>query len=779
MSNNNLSKEMLENIKNYSGEIETLKDFVTAVRKRPGMYIGEIGSKGFLTMIREILQNAFDEMMKKSSPCDFVKIKFDERTLMVTVEDNGRGIPFGNIIRVFENQHTSSNFTKKKGEYSSGLHGVGAKATNALSKKFIVESYVLGDARRVEFDDGYPWNKGEVKIPNNGNKQGTLVSFIPCLDVLGDVSITSADVLMLIRLIVPLTNIGDKVEYEFTTLKGKTSSTIIANEDGILSYLYEDVDNPLIKPICIRHDTGVMKMDVAFTYDSSNLTLDASTRAFANCCPTSAGYHIDGFKRGISQYFSNYMNKVYLATTNNKKKSKINITQNDVRMGLKCVISVAHLEPVFNGQAKEIFSNKEMEPFVKEQLMKGLDEWAKQNSSDLQKLCKFFKEMAQIRMSQDQEKVKLNNKYNSSISGLPEKYVAPKGKEHLELFICEGDSAAGHMRNNRLNDRQGYFPIRGKIPNAFNTNKKDFLENAEISGIITIIGGGYGSTFDINKVKWEKIIIATDADADGDHIAALIIRFVILYMPGLIESGRLYKATPPLYGIEKGNKTIFLTDRLDYIHYLQKTFTAKYNICKSDGSKISPNEMSKILFRNADYTYEMEKVANGFSVDPFLLESVLLLKDNDIKDIQKKMKKIFRFINAKKVGETIVVEGIYNSKFQTLFLDERLLSTCQDLFAIMNKNIDFVYKVNGENLSLYQMMHLFDKLTPPSLVRYKGLGEMDGRKLFESTMNPEKRTLIRYTVEDVKKSIEEIKYFDTNMEMLYKDTKVTRFDILS
>lgn len=780
MSNNNLSKEMLENIKNYSGEIETLKDFVTAVRKRPGMYIGEIGSKGFLTMIREILQNAFDEMMKKSSPCDFVKISFDERTLMVTVEDNGRGIPFGNIIRVFENQHTSSNFTKKKGEYSSGLHGVGAKATNALSKKFIVESYVLGEARRVEFDDGYPWNRGEVKIPNKNNKQGTLVSFIPCLDVLGDVSVTSADVLMLLRLIVPLTNIGDKVQYEFTTLNGKTSSAVICNEDGILSYLYDDVENPLIKPICVRHDTGIMKMDIAFTYDSANINLDASTRAFANCCPTSAGYHIDGFKKGISQYFTNYMNKVYLATAvNSKKKSKITITQNDVRMGLKCVISVAHLEPVFNGQAKEIFSNKEMEPFVKEQLMKGLDEWAKQNPSDLQKLCKFFKEMAQIRMSQDNEKVKLNNKYNSALSGLPAKYVAPKGKEHLELFICEGDSAAGHMRNNRLNQRQGYFPIRGKIPNAFNTAKKSFLENAEISGIINIIGGGYGSSFDISKVKWEKIIIATDADADGDHIAALILRFVILYMPGLIEAGRLYKATPPLYGIEKGNKTVFLTDRMDYIHYLQKTFTSKYEICKSDGSKISANEMSKILFRNADYTYEIEKVANGFSVDPFLLESILLIRDDDIKTIQKKLKRLFRFITAKKVGESVVIEGIYNSKYQTLFLDERLLLSCQDLFLIMNNNFDFVYKVNGEDLSLYQMMHLFDKLTPPSLVRYKGLGEMSGEKLFESTMNPEKRTLIRYTVDDVKKSIDDIRYFDTNMEMLYKDTKVTRFDILS
>lgn len=775
--NKNLSKQMLENIKNYSGEIQTLKDFVTAVRTRPGMYIGEIGSKGFLTMIREILQNSFDEMMKKSSPCDRVKISYDERTLAVSVEDNGRGIPFDNIIRIFENQHTSSNFTKKKGEYSSGLHGVGAKATNALSKKFIVESYVLGEARRVEFDDGYPWDKGEVPIPNPENKQGTIITFIPSLEAMGEIHVSSADVLQLLYLIIPLTDIGSRVDYSFTTLKGKTQSATIINEDGILSYLYQDVEKPLIKPICVRHDTGVMKMDVAFTYDVNNIVLDANIRAFGNCCPTSAGYHIDGFKKGLCQYFTNYMNKVFLAGAT--KKSKLTITQNDVRMGLKAVVSVAHLDPIFNGQAKEILSNVEMGPFVKDELMKGLDEWAKQNPSDLQKLCNFFKEMAQMRLAQDKERVRINNKYNSSLTGLPDKYVAPKGKKNLELFICEGDSAAGGMRNHRLNETQGYFPIRGKIPNAFNTSKKAFLENAEISGIIAIIGGGYGKDFDINKVKWSKIIIATDADADGDHISALLLRFFILYMPGLIENGLVFKAVAPLYGIKKGNNLTFLTDRMEYTQYLQKIFTKKYEVSTIDGKKLSNNELFRLLFRNADYAYELEKVSNGFSFDPFLLESVLLVKDLPQKEMQKKLKKAFRFIDVKNKNGILIIDGIYNSKYQTLFLDQRLIDACKQVFDIMNKNVDFAYKVNGEVYSLYQLISLFNKLTPPSLVRFKGLGEMNPEDLFESTLNPEKRTLIRYNVDDVKKSIEEIRYYDTDMEMLYKDVKVTRFDILS
>ena len=170
-----LSQEMIDNIKSYSEEITTLEDFVAGVRQNVGMYIGSKGNKGFINMIREILQNAIDEMMKKSSPGDFVKISFDERTNWVIVEDNGRGIPFDDMIRIFQNEHTSSNYKKKKGEYSSGLHGVGAKVTNALSKTFVVESYILGQARRLEFNDGHPSKKGVTKIPNKDNKQEYII----------------------------------------------------------------------------------------------------------------------------------------------------------------------------------------------------------------------------------------------------------------------------------------------------------------------------------------------------------------------------------------------------------------------------------------------------------------------------------------------------------------------------------------------------------------------------------------------------------------------------
>ncbi|MDD3122090.1 MAG: ATP-binding protein [Candidatus Izemoplasmatales bacterium] len=782
MAKKQLSQEMIENIKKYSEEITTLEDFVAGVRQNIGMYIGSKGNKGFINMIREIIQNGFDEMMKPSSPCDLVKVSFDEQSNWVIAEDNGRGIPFDDMLRVFQDQHTSSNYVKKKGEYSSGLHGVGAKVTNALSEQFIVESFRYdGEARRLEFNDGHPSKKGIHKIPNPEKKQGTKISFKPSQKVLGELSVTWKDAFQLVSLILPLTNIGARVQFNAITLKGDKITESLKNEDGIMSFMINHVKSPVIKPIFITKDTGEMRVDVLFTYDSEDITPDPSLVAFANCCPTTAGTHIQGFQKGVETYFMNYMNRIFLANVDksNKKKSTLTITKADIHMGLKVVVSAYHIKPIFDGQAKSIFTVAEMSQFVTSTMVNELDEWGKQNPQDLQKLCKYFKEIAQLRINADKEKVKLNNKYSQSLTGLPSSFAPPKKKSgKLEFWIVEGDSAAGGMRNNR-HELQGYFPIRGKILNAFNKKPADFLNNAEVSGIINIIGGGYGKNFNINKVKWDKIIFGTDADADGDHISALLLGFFLMYMPELITAGRVYKAVPPLYGIDKGGKTIYLKDRMDYTKYLQKEFSVKHTIQKVDGTNITKDGLSKILYHNRDYAYEVEKVANGYSTDPFLLESVLLLKDRPVNEMKKSLKKLFRFIDVTKMKDSYVVSGVHDNKFQTIILNDRLLSNCEEIFKIMNSNVELTYKVDGHYVSLYEMMNMFEKLTPPSLTRFKGLGEMDGSELYKSTMNPDNRILIQYTMQDAMKELERVRYYSDNKDLLLKDVKVTRFDLLS
>ena len=780
MADKKLSQEMIENIKNYGNEIITIENWVEQVRQNIGMWIGSRGYKGHINMIREIVQNSLDEMIKDSSPCDKVIVSYDENSKFLIVEDNGRGIPFGSIIRAFTDMNTSSNYQKKKGEYSSGLHGCGAKVTNALSEYFYVESYILGEGRRVEFNNGEPWKYGEKKIPNKNNKQGTIVSFKPseeALELKKYEPVTVEDVFRLIKLILPLNKIGATVVLNGIKSNGKQVSETVVNEDGIMTYFINECENPLMLPVFITEDTGVMKVDLAFTYDMNNTTSGERIISFCNTCPTSQGDHINGFIKGICKFFTNYMNKVYLA---NNPRNKTVVTNTDVKTGLVAVISGFHLEPVFNGQAKEILEVKEMDNFVSSTVMKGLDNWIKSNPNDLNKLCKYLKDMADARMKADNEKIKISNNFKSNaFSKDPEGFVKPSGKKDLELWICEGDSAAGTLRNNRDTIHQGYFPIRGKIPNAMKTSKAAFLGNAEIAGIITLIGTGYGKDFDISKIRFSKIIIATDADADGDHISSLFIRFFMMYMPGLIEGGYVYKAVPPLYGLRIGKKTKYFQTKVDYIKYIQSIFSKNNRVEYVDGKVVPKEELSHILYDNMDYTYELERIANRYAVDPLLLESVITLKDLPLKQLERSLKKIFRFLKVSVTNGVTTIEGPYNNKYQTLFLKDTLINDCKNIIYIMNKNPVLTYKLNGEVVSLYGLMNTFDKSVPKNIERYKGLGEMDGPRLEESTVSPENRTLIQYTIEDFKKELDQIKYYESNKYELISHAKLTRFDIIN
>ena len=783
VNKNKLTQEQIENIQNYGEEIQELKDFVEAVRKRPGMYIGHIGNRGFINMVREIFQNSYDELNRTSSPCDSVIISFDERTYTVIIEDNGRGIPFGKLIQIFKNQHTSSNYKKKKGDYSSGLHGVGAKVVNALSTFFKVESYncILGEGRVVEFNNGYPWDKKEKKIPNKENKQGTVITFTPDMKILGQLTVTWKEVFQLIDMLMPLSKKGSTVYFNAIDSNGKAHKEVIKNDDGVFSFIVKMTQHPLTMPIAMFKDTGIMRMDIQFTYDANDMN-EENIMAFSNWCPTVAGEHIDGFKEGIAYFFTNYMNKVFLVNSSGKKNKKdLKITAADTRIGLKAVLSVAHLEPIFSGQAKEILSNEDMRPFIKNGVIDALEEWSKNNPKDFNKVCRYLKDVAELRLKQDKEKINLNKKYNSnSLTGLPSKYVAPNGKKNLELWIVEGDSAAGLIKNHRDNTTQGYFPIRGKLPNAFEKSAKEFLENAEVAGIINIIGGGYGKNFDISKVKWEKIIFGADADADGAHICALLLRFFILYMPGLIESGRVFKAVPPLYGLETKSKTIYFTERIDYIKYVQKLFAKNNVVTYNDNKSITQAELTKILYINADYTYELMRIAKRYAVDPELLETILLLhlSKADYKKMKAAIEKRYRFIKVSKTNGVVIIQGSLNSKIQTVFYNEKVIADCANIINILNSNKKLSFIINGKPANLYELMSKFDESSPKNIRRFKGLGEMDGPSLNESTLNKENRVLIQYTLEDVNYTVNEIRYYEDNKEKLLEGIEVSRFDVI-
>ena len=413
-----------------------------------------------------------------------------------------------------------------------------------------------------------------------------------------------------------------------------------------------------------------------------------------------------------------------------------------------------------------------MQGFCKDVVMKGLNEWSKTNPVDLQKLCKWFKEVIELRMKSDKERIKLSSNFvASSLSGLPAKYIKPNSRHNTELIIVEGDSAFSSARNSRDHATQGVFPIRGKIPNVFTKSEADILKNEEISGILTIIGAGYGKKFDLNKCKVERVIIMADADPDGAHIRTLVLRFLAMYCRPLVEAGRVYAAMPPLYGIElKKNKWRYFTDKLDFVKFVQNQFTKKYQVTDIKGKAISNKDILSLLYRNDAYVDEINRVAYTYAIDPILLEYILMHRNLDFKKFTKKIKEKYRFMETKydKNSNTIILSGLANDKYHEIFLNSFLLEQCKYILEYIDSNVMY-YGLNGQIVSLYQLMSEFNRFVPNKLSRFKGLGEMDPDMLGVSTLRPDgDRLLVQYTVQDVEDELRQMRYINSHKDELIK-----------
>lgn len=786
-----LTEEQIHAIENYGDDIKTLKDFVTAVRKRPGMYIGHVGYKGLLNMGREIFQNSIDQVLDQSSPADWFSFYYNMNTLEVRVEDNGKGLPPNDIIRILTTNHTSKNFEKKLFDYSSGLNGSGSKIVNALSSTYIVESYKYdGTAVRMEFKDGYPTTKEPVSIPNKSKKQGLSTYFVPDLDIMGDNTVVKWEKFYkLIKLIMSLTPIGSKMDFEAIDLAGVSHKERIVNTEGIITDLIMKTKKPINNPIQIFADDGTHRLELAFCYDAGDDATGPDDKenitSFANFCPTIGGRHEEGSLEGICRWFSSYMNNIYLS--NQKAKDKIKVSFSDVKVGLNCMVAAAHLEPVLTGQSKEILSNEDMFDFCKETVMKGLDNWAKANSNELSKLAKFFKEVAELRMKNESNKAKIVNKFKAdSTNGLPQKYIRPLGKKNLELLIVEGDSAKVSVVPGRDPQTQGILPIRGKIINAFAHSKAEIFNNLEVQAIMQIMFGttNYRRDFKPEECRVSKIIFLADGDVDGAHISALLLRLFVLYFPQLIEAGMVYKATPPLYAIKENKKNIYCTEQIDLIKYTQKKFLSDNAFLDAKKNKIDSKTTTRIFLNNIDYIYRLEQLSNTYSVNPYLMEMVMynyLEHKNkvDLKTIQKAIKAKYRFMDAYEASKTVIIKGtIEKSNF--IVCNDKLFADCAYVLNILSSNDSLYYYINGKKYTIYELMKYYESYTPANIARYKGLGEMKANEISESALRPDlDRTLIRYTIDDAKETIEIIREYESNSKKILQEVgTINRFDLL-
>jgi len=791
MNKKKINKEMISKIKNYGNQIKSITKFVDIVRQTPARYIGATGNTGYKNMFREIFQNSMDELMKKNSPCDRIKVSFDDRTLTAIVEDNGRGIPFDKIIKIFTDDKTSSNYEKVKGEYSSGTHGTGSTIANALCEYFKVESFILGEAREVVFKDFEPETKKPVVIKNVGNKQGTRITFIPSMDVMGTINVTHKELISAVKALLPVSDVGSVIEFNYIDMEGNKGRQILKNTDGILSIIIRETKTPLMNPISIQGDDGETKVDILFTYDIDEMSGE-SIISYSNMTHTAqGGIHEEGFLMGIKKYFKDYMNNIYLKTARNK----LIATNNDVTAGLKAVVNISVLHPQFGGQSKDILreaidkpgvQTRLIGPYLRDYVYDALVDWGNKNPKDLNKVCKYFKDIINLRLKNEKNKININKQYKaSSITGMPAKYEKPSdmSRDDLEFIVFEGDSAAGGARLNRSSN-QGLLPLRGKIINAFGAPKSKVLKNEEVASIIKILGAGYGKSFDINKCKFKKVIFMTDADSDGAHIAVLLLSFFILYMPDLIKHGRLYKAVPPLYGVPKakGKGLQYFTNKREFFIYLQKSFSSKNVIANYNKTVLSKNDIIELLYKNDEYVYEVKTIADRYAVDPHMLELIILNRDKDFKFIKKLITKKYRFMNVEKKNNNILISGLIDQKYQYIVLGDTLINDAANIVHYIDKvNGKIIkYYINGKLQTLYDIMQAFEKETPKGLKRFKGLGEMSGRQLGESTLTPEgNRTLIRYTFDDAKEEIAMIRHLESNKAKLIENIgRVSRSELI-
>lgn len=539
-----------------------------AVRKRPAMYIGDTGQKGLHHLINEVVDNSIDEAL--AGHCDYITVKINKDGSM-TIEDNGRGIPtdlhpklgIPAVEVVLTKLHAGGKFDKDSYKVSGGLHGVGVSCVNALSTDFKAEIHRDGQIYKIEFAKGITTK--QLTTEGKTDKTGTIISFTP------DPSIFTQTTEFKFNLIAErmreLAFLNPQITVELIDERVLDEEDEIRREiyhyDGgvsdFVSYLDENRETHMDKPIYITGEVDGVPVELAMQYNSSYAE---NVHSYVNNINTrEGGSHVSGFRRALTRSLKSYAEKNNII----KSKSKISISGEDFREGITAVLSVKVAEPQFEGQTKTKLGNSEVQSAVEVTVYDQLNEYLEQNPKTAKKIIEKVVLAAEAREAARKARQLVQRKSVMSGGGLPGKLAdcSIKDPEHSEMYLVEGDSAGGSAKMGRNRSFQAILPLRGKILNVEKAKINKILENREIQAIITALGTGVGhgdEDFEVEKLRYHKIIIMTDADVDGSHIRTLLLTFFFRYMRPLIDNGHMYIATPPLYRLTAGKKIDYAWD---------------------------------------------------------------------------------------------------------------------------------------------------------------------------------------------------------------------------
>jgi DNA gyrase subunit B len=557
----------------YSAENIKVLEGLEAVRKRPAMYIGDVGKRGLHHLVYEVVDNAIDEAMV--GYCDKIVVVLNQDG-SITIEDNGRGIPVDihkeekkpAVEVVMTLLHAGGKFDKGSYKVSGGLHGVGVSVVNALSEWLWVEVQREGKIHRQDYKIGEPQNK--LSVTGSAKKSGTKVCFYPDSAIFKTIEFEYNIIVERLRELAYLNSGLEIVLKDERTEEGETDRfSFKGGLSDFVKYLDEQ-NNPLHdKIITVNKLNGEVPVDVAMRYGT---TYNDNILTFVNNINTiEGGTHLSGFRSALTRAMNNHATKNNLIKAT--KNEKITLSGEDFREGLTAILSVRVAEPQFEGQTKTKLGNGEVKGLVDTIVYEGILDFLEQNPSIGRRIIEKALLAARSRSAARKARELIRRKSALGGSSLPGKLADCSNKDpnFCELYLVEGDSAGGSAKQGRDRRTQAILPLRGKVINAEKARIDKLLSNNEIQSIITALGTGFGGSedesgekfagdFDIEKIRYYKIIIMTDADVDGSHIRTLLLTFFYRKMKEIIDGGYLYLALPPLYRISQGKKEAYAFD---------------------------------------------------------------------------------------------------------------------------------------------------------------------------------------------------------------------------
>ena len=552
----------------YSAKDITVLEGLEPVRKRPGMYIGGVGSAGLHHLVWEILDNAVDEAMNGYASTIQVTLHTDGST--VTVTDDGRGIPVDRHAKsgksavevIFTVLHAGGKFEGTNYKTAGGLHGVGASVVNALSKELVATVKRDGQQWEMRFGQGKP--AGPLRKLGPARGTGTSVTFHPDPVIFPKVEF-DADVIRQRLEIVSYLHKGVKVVFDN---QASGERQVFEHDEGLVAYQRQIVAERASRPVheapfAVTRDNG-LRLDAVLQWTEST---DEHLRSYVNGIPTgSGGTHESGLRAGLGKAVRNFIE------THALTPKGVTLTSEDIREGLTGVLSIFLAEPQFQGQTKDRLNNPEVLSAVDGAIRPALEHWLNHNISVAEAIVARIILAARAREASRAAQQEVTRKTaTSSRMALPGKLsdCSHTAREDTEIFIVEGDSAGGSAKQGRDRARQAILPLRGKVLNTESASLSKVLENKELSDLVTALGCGLGKSFDRSRLRYGRVIILADADSDGNHIATLLLTFIYRHMPDLIRYGHVYLAQPPLYRIDIGKDTHWALDDAQKAHILK------------------------------------------------------------------------------------------------------------------------------------------------------------------------------------------------------------------